>query len=315
MKTMLKGLSAGVLSLASLGALSSAPAIASSLTGATIGGTAPTDYYVYGVNGSNQTVKIDAPTNADLQTVLGGNAASPTGNVELRATSEETPFDFTKNTSLSGTIGGKSITLSSLTQSDWDTANYNGSNKTFGRYWFDTALTANGLGSLVGTGTIPNGFFNTFKNNGGFQRFSDPNISYVNQNDANGEVAIGLAGHYNALSVLLNSNTINALPTSPINLKVIAQGVLANPNLPVLQASEVVKYSYDGGSKSGYLYSFQATNSGLVATDYLVSHSGNYEVTFQGTKPVPVPAGFVGIALAGAIGGGMIKRRKLASKV
>ncbi len=308
-------LSAGVLSLASLGALSTAPAIASSITGASIGGSAPNDYYVYDVNNSNQTVKmgvngIPLPTPSDVQRVLGGNAASPTGNIELRASSEQSGFDFTLNTSLSGAIGGKSITLSSLTASDWATPSYNGSLKTFGRYWFDQALTANGLGALVGI----NGLYNAFNNNGGFQRFSDPNISYVNQNDANGVVSIGLAGHYNALSVLLNSNTINTLPTAPINLRAVAQAELANPNLPVLQASEVVKYSSDGGSQPGYLYSFIATQSGLVERSDGISHTGNYEVTFQGTRPVPVPAGFVGIALAGVIGGGMMKRRKLASK-
>lgn len=311
MKTLLQGLSASVLSLASVGALFTTPAIAASLTGATIGGSAPNDYLVYGVLG-NQTVSIPN-TDANVQSVLDGNAASPTGNVELRASSEKSNFDateFAKNTTLSGMLGGKSITLSSLTASDWATANYNGSGKTFGQYWFAQALTANGFGAVVGT-SVGDTIFNAFVTNGGFQRFSDPNISYVNQNDADGVVSIGLAGYYNALSVLLNSNTINSLP---ISAKLFVQAVLANPNFPVLQASEVVKYSYDGGKQTGYLYSFFATPSGLVAADDRLSHTGNYEVTFQGARPVPVPAGFVGIALAGVIGGGMMKRRKLASK-
>lgn len=311
MKTMLKGLSAGILSLASLGALSTAPAIASSLTGASIGGDAPSDYLVYDANAIN-TFLVPS-TDANVQTALSGNAASPTGNVELRASSEKAGFDFDKNTSLSGAIGGKSITLSSLTASDWATANYNGSGKTFGEYWFAQALTANGFGAVVGT-AIGNTIFTKFKDNGGYQRFSDPNISYVNQNDANGEVSIGLAGFDNALSVLLTSNTINALPnTAPLFVRTLVNSVLSNPNL-VVQASEVVKYSYDNGNQAGYLYSFKATKSGLVALDDGKSHTGNYEVTFQGAKPVPVPAGFVGIALAGIVGARMIKRRKLAVK-
>jgi hypothetical protein len=89
----------------------------------------------------------------------------------------------------------------------------------------------------------------------------------------------------------------------------VVQAVISRQNL-LAQVSEVVKYSYDGGNQTGYLYSFKATPSNLVALDDGRSHSGNYEVTFQGAKPVPVPAGFVGIALAGAIGGRMIKRRK-----
>jgi hypothetical protein len=317
MKIMLKSLSVGVLSLASLGALST-PAIAASLTGATIGGSASNDYLIYGVNGSNQTVVIPNTSNpsvdfANVQSVLTGNATSPTGNVELRASSEQAGFttaEFAKNTSLSGAIGGKKITLSSLTALDWATTDYNGSGKTFGRYWFDSvlaqALTINNTPVPVNFGAgINNSLFNAFVTNKGFQRFSDPNISYVNQN-TDGLVSIGLAGHYNALSVLFSSNTISALPPS---VQPVVQAVLSRQNL-LAQVSEVVKYSYDDGKQSGYLFSFKATNSGLVALNDGRSHTGNYEVTFQGAKPVPVPAGFVGIALAGAIGGGMLKRRK-----
>ncbi|MEI6063227.1 MAG: NF038130 family PEP-CTERM protein, partial [Pseudanabaena sp. ELA748] len=269
-------------------------AIASSITGATIGGTAPTDYYVYGVSGSN-TVKID-PTPADVQPVLDGNAGSPTGNVELRARSEQGGFDFTLNTSLSGAIGGKSITLSSLTASDWTTV---------GTTWFNAALTANGYGAVIGNVPIYTAAWTKFVSGNGRQRFSDPNISYVNQNEVDGVVSIGLAGHLDATNLLFAS-----LSTSE---KLLLDSLRdpSKANTPI-QASEIVKYTYEG--QTGYLYSFYATNSGLVASDDGVSHTGNYEVTFQGTRPVPVPAGFVGIALAGVIGGGMMKRRKLASK-
>ncbi|MBD2188870.1 NF038130 family PEP-CTERM protein [Pseudanabaena mucicola] len=287
MKTLLQGLSASALSLASVGALFTTPAIASSLTGATIGGSASSDYLVYDANITN-TFLVPS-TFANVQTVLDGDADSPTGNVELRASSEQTVFDFDKNTTLSGTLGGKSITLSSLTASDWYTANYNGSGKTFGEYWLAEALTANGFGAVVGT-PFGNTLFNTFVANGGFQRFSDPNISYVNQDEVNGVVSIGLAGYYNAAFLF-------GLPSANI------------------QASEVVKYSYNGGQQTGYLYGFIATDSKLISNDGTSSHTGNYEVTFQGARPVPVPAGFVGVALAGVIGSGMIKRRKLASNV
>lgn len=161
----------------SLGAIASAPAQAGSLTNATIGGTAASDYYVYDVNGNN-TVKVDS-NSANVNKVLNGNATNPTGNVELRASSEKAGFDFTKNTSLSGTIGGRNITLSSLTASDW-TAN-------FTKTWLTSALVSNNLAIAV-----PQVDFlsNIFTNYGGQQRFSDPNISYVNQNDTTGEISI-----------------------------------------------------------------------------------------------------------------------------
>ena len=55
-------------------------------------GTAATDYLLYD---SNNTHTFLNP-NASLQTILGGTAANPTGNVELAASSEKAGFDFTK---------------------------------------------------------------------------------------------------------------------------------------------------------------------------------------------------------------------------
>jgi hypothetical protein len=187
-----------------------APAHAESIKNVTIGGTAASDYILYDSNATNTF----ANPNANLQTLIGGTAANPTGNVELAASSEKAGFDFTKNTSLNGTIGGRSISISSLTESDWASSSEKYGKKTFGQYWFDSALTAYGLSSMVGT-TVGTNFFNAFKNNGGFQRFSDPNISYVSQ-DANNVINIGLAGHYDASSLFTKS---------------IDQYLLANPAL------------------------------------------------------------------------------------
>ena len=298
MQTLLKYLSAGALSLVSLGALSSAPAIAASINVTSIGGTASDDYLVYDANGTN-TFEV-AKTLANIQNVLGGDAASPTGNVELRARTEKPEFDptkpefdptaFTKNTTLSGAIGGKSITLSSLTKSDWAVV---------GKTWFSAALTANGYGAAL---IIDPNAYQKFVDGMGQQRFSDPNISYVNQDDNNGVISIGLAGHYDATDLLFAS-----LSPSDKNLMIESRD-LSKVGTPV-QASELVKYTYDG--QSGYLFSFSATQTGLVALDDRVSHDGNYEVTLRGAKPVPVPAAFVGIAIAGAIGAAKLKRSKV----
>ena len=258
------------------------PAQAGTLTGATIGGTAASDYLVYDSNATN-TFTV-ANTSANVQKVISGNAASPTGNVELAASSEQTGFNFTNNTTLTGTIGGKTLTLSSLTSDDWfgagKTTTAYGSNN-LANTWFNQVLSSNNISStlLAGFGSNKQTLFKSFLTKGGFQRFSDPNISYVNQDDTSGLISIGLAGHYNAAPLLgLPSN----LFTSP------------------LQASELVKYTYEG--KTDYLYSFKATLSGLVEKSDGISHSGNYEVTIKGVAPAAVPEPSVMLGLLGVAG-------------
>ncbi len=122
-------------------------------------------------------------------------------------------------------------------------------------------------------------------------RFSDPNISYVNQDNATGEVSIGLAGHFNAASLLPSAFSMF--------LRNEYKGVNAKP----IQISEIVKYTYDG--VTDYLWSFEATNSGLVEAGDGVSHSGNYEVAFQGkvppTESVPEPASILGLMAVGSL--------------
>ncbi|MEH2433616.1 MAG: NF038130 family PEP-CTERM protein [Nostoc sp.] len=261
-------------------AFATVPAQAGTLTGATIGGTAASDYLVYDSNAKN-TFSV-ANTSENVQKVLSGNAASPTGNVELAASSEQAGFDFTKNTTLAGTIGGKTLTLSSLTSDDWfgvgqTTTTYGLNN--LANTWFNQALNSNSTIStlLAASGYTQQTLFNSFLTNGGFQRFSDPNISYVNQDDTNGLISIGLAGHLNAAPLLGLSSSVFKL-----------------------QASEIVKYTYDG--KTDYLYSFKATNSGLLELSDGISHSGNYEVTIKGVPPAAVPEPSVMLGLLGVAG-------------
>lgn len=261
--------------------LATVPAQAGTLTSATIGGTAASDYLVYDSNATN-TFKV-ANTSENVQKVLSGNAASPTGNVELAASSEQGGFDFTKNTTLTGTIGGKTLTLSSLTSDDWfgvgqTTTTYGLNN--LANTWFNQALSSNSITSplLTAFGYTQQTLFNSFLTKGGFQRFSDPNISYVNQDDTSGLISIGLAGHFDAAPLL---------------------GLPSNPFFP-LQASEIVKYTY--GGKTDYLYSFKATKSGLVEISDKISHSGNYEVTIKGVPPAAVPEPSVMLGLLGVAG-------------
>lgn len=272
---LFKKLLIGASIAASVSAIASTPAFAGSLTNATIGGSAASDYLVYGVEG-NKTKEI-AKTQANLQAVLDGNASNPTGNVELRASSEKAGFDFTKNTTLSGKIGGKDITLSSLTAADW-TPN-------FVNTWLTAALNANGFSQF----TSQVGFLsNIFVNYGGMQRFSDPNISYVNQNDTTGEISIGLAGHLNANTLLTQSIDSYMASLNPLTLDyAIAKGLKTTLGTKQIQASEIVKVSYNGGP-SQLLYNFKATETGLTELSDGVSHSGNYEVKFAGIAPPPV---------------------------
>ncbi len=293
MKGIVKSILIGASFVASVSAIASAPAQAASITNVTTGGTAASDYYVYDANNTN-TFRVDSNL-TNVNKVLDGNATHPTGNVELAASSEQAGFDFTKNTSLTGSLNGKNITLSSLTATDW-TPN-------FVNTWLTTGLKANGF-NLTSNQV---GFLaNIFTNYGGEQRFSDPNISYVNQDDSTGLINIGLAGHHNANSLLKNSiNGYIADTSVSLANKIIANGLLGVLGDKQIQASEIVKVSYNGSTN--LLYGFNATQSGLVAADDHVSHSGNYEVSFQGvrstsTPPASTPEPSVMIGLLGICG-------------
>jgi hypothetical protein len=296
MAGLVKKLLVGATLAAGVTALASAPAKAGSITGASITGVNGTDYYLYDANTTN-TYRNDA---ASLSTILTGNSSSPTGNVELFANSEtlnNTQFaTYSTVTTLSGQIGGRSITLSSLTAADW--ATNVGGGLTLAQKWFNDALTNNGLGSFVNSSNQTkaatyNYAYNYFLTNGGLQRFSDPNISYVNQNDTTGQISIGLAGHLNAHDMLAQ-----VLPTQ------------LQSYLPATaRASELVKVSYDGGPAQ-YLYGFTATNSGLVAADDGESHSGNYELLLAGIPPAQVPEPSAMLGLMG-LGGFLAAKRKM----
>ncbi|MGF1933363.1 MAG: NF038130 family PEP-CTERM protein [Nostoc sp. ChiQUE02] len=261
-------------------ALATVPAQAGTLTGATIGGTAASDYFVYDSNATN-TFKV-ANTSANVQKVLDGNAANPTGNVELRASTEGVGFDFTKNTSLTGQIGGRSITLSSLTEADWFSTG-SGISKIYGannfaNTWFKQFANAAGITAS----SIPTAY-NAFFGINGFQRSSDPNISYVNQNDITGDIKIGLAGHFNLKDYY-----------APL------LGPMASLLKNGFQASEVVKVTYN--DKTDFLYSFSATATNLKEGTDGKSHSGNYEVSIKGVPPAAVPEPSVILGLLGVAG-------------
>lgn len=266
-------------------AIGSTSALAGSLTNPQFGGSAASDYLSYCSNGSST---FTGPTCTDsLSTILSGNSSSPGGNIELAATSEQGGFDFTKNTSLTGKIGGKDIVISSLTEADWNSNMGNG--KTLLSQWLDDAFLANGINSPFLSLLKPE-IEAAFKNNNGMQRFSDPNISYVNQDNATGEISIGLAGHFNASNMLKA-----ALGNHPF---------LSGFVPTTVKASELVKVVYNNGPAK-FLYSFvatdakQANNLGVGADG--VSHNGNYEVKLAGVTSIPEPSTMLALMAVGGL--------------
>ena len=257
------------------------PAFANGISDPIIGGEE--DVILFNAN-DTQTFE-DA--NANLVDLLTGNASNPTGNIELFATSESA--GFTGATTLSGSLNGSNILLSSLTENDWLTGG-------FGQQWFgeflDNALNPQGQGLRTFFGD--DFLYSQFASNSGREILSDPNISYVNQ-AADGMVSIGLAGHLNAFD------------------RIAGQIPDLIPFLnPTVQASEIVKVVYDNGPAQ-YLYSFSATDSGLTERSDGVSHDGNYEVSFQGNVPesVPEPTTTAALLIVG-VTGALIRKRSVA---
>lgn len=310
MAKVIKQFLLGVSVCVGVGTIANAPAFAGSLTNASISGSA--SYLTYDADPTN-TFKVDN-TSANLTKVLSGDISSPTGNVELFSNSESLSnnvfANYTEVSSLTGKIGDRDITLSSLTMADWSSPV---GSKTLGQSWFDEMLVANGFGSLVAT---PGGtaLFNAFSQHGGFQRFSDPNVAYVNQNDTTGMISIGLAGHLNATPLIMKSIDAFLASSASAQSKALVKAFKPVLAAKTLQASELIKYTYN--NQTGYLYSFTGVSSGLVEKGDGVSHNGVYEVAMQGVLPekpqqsVPEPSLLVGLVGVGSFFAAKRKKAK-----
>lgn len=299
MSSIMKKLLIGASVVASVNVLASTAASAFTVSG--------TDYLLYDANSTSTFLN----PNANINSILAGNSSSPGGNIELYASSEKVnlaSFLQSKDvTSVQGTVAGKSLTLSSLTATDWFGSSLNTAygatnfaNQWFNEFYIQAGLNTQETGlrgaiadtiiantpnmsaaqklatknywNSVATSNQVRGFvYNTYLSDQvqGFQRSSDPNISYVTTSGS--DLLIGLAGHYDAKAYY-----------API------LGTYANFIKNGFQVSEVVKVNYGGIEK--LLYSFSATETNLKEVGDGKSHSGNYEVKLAGVVPPPPPA-------------------------
>ncbi|XWK86078.1 MAG: NF038130 family PEP-CTERM protein [Phormidium sp.] len=285
-------------SAAGMSAIAQAPSFAYSITG-------NNDAWLYDNNYGSCGPTSTCLTNdmSRLNAILAGNSSAPGGNVELFASSEgvnlSTYLTSNARTNIEGTVAGRSLTLSSLTATDWFGSSLNtayGADN-FANRWFNEFYNAAGLASSFGNSTVARSTaYYAFLSDQvkGFQRSSDPNISYITTSGS--DLLIGLAGHLDAKAYY-----------API------LGSLATFIRDGFQVSEVVKVNYGGVEQ--FLYSFNATSSGLTNNSGLyadgLSHSGNYEVALRGVVPpaasVPEPSVVFGLI---GLGGLLAAKRK-----
>lgn len=207
-----------------------------------------------------QTTDLSQTVNA-----LSGDASFAGGNIELYTQSDgASAVDFANADKVSLTVdfgAGNTVVLESLNGQDWfnDGLSYNtsyGANN-LANQWFGDLVDE--LGNVSASQEVE--LFNTFRDAGGFQQLSDPNVSYVEQNGA--EVTVGLGGFIDVRPRFLQLAVASGIDP-----------VTANSSVPNgLQVSEVV--IIDGVAS----YGFEATDSGVRFDDGVDSYSANYEVS------------------------------------
>ncbi|MEL7036056.1 MAG: NF038130 family PEP-CTERM protein [Cyanobacteria bacterium J06592_8] len=257
------------------------------------------DVKLYNSDGTNT---YEDPT-AKVEDLLKTGDNNPGGNVELFATSESVSltqyfFGPQEATSIEGTYKGQSLTISSLTATDWFGDNLdisygadNFANQYFNAF-FDAAI--NDAWKPVAS-LYKENIYNAFGNANLFQAASDPNISYITDNGE--DLMVGLAGYSNLWQKDGLEMAVQALTNSMLGL-----GVYDVFN-ETIQFSEAVKVNYGGVEK--LLFGDFATDSNLVSDDETNSHTGNYEVTvgslIEPPASVPEPSTMLGLMAVGGL--------------
>ncbi len=259
---------------------------------ATVKGDTPISALVTGYNTSGYVVYAETtpgelavtPNSTMLLNALGGDSSHAGGNVELYTASDSATnvaFKDADHVLLELNMSGTMVTLSSLNGHDWfDTpgGNYDttfGANNLANRWFNDFADELKNHTPLV----IGNeqALFESYRDNGGFQRVSDPNVSYVEVNGQ--QILVGLGGfidiHDQAVALIAAATGQPLAAVDPF----VSNGI---------QSSEVVLIN---GVAS---YGFSATPSGVRLNDGVDSYNGNYEVT---NVAVPEPSSAILLGL------------------
>ena len=286
--------SAGVAALGTSVLMADTP-LTASLTGDSVSGS--TIYIVDPTSASNPQEIMFSSDPSQLVNALGGDIDFAGGNVELYAASDGASlsnFATADHVELALTFGnGNQVTLSSLNGQDWFNSVTTGYDTSWGadnlaNQWFndfvDELETFTSLAAFTGD---RENLFETFRDSGGFQQQSDPNISYVET--SGNTVTVGLGGFIDI------KPRVTTLIAGAANLpEALVSGAIPDG----LQSSEVVLINGVAN------YGFNAVSSGVFLDDGVDSYSATYELTH--TVPEPSSAMLILIG-AGAV---TLRRRR-----
>lgn len=262
--------------------------LAATPNSATLSNFATSGYLIYTDSGAGtprelvQTMDQSQAVNA-----LSGSASDAGGNIELYTQSDGANLtDFANADRVELLVdfgGGSQVSLSSLNGQDWfhDGTSYNtsfGANNLANQWFGDLVAELNNFPTLqpmLDTPAEQAHLFNTYRDTGGFQQLSDPNISYVEKNGS--AVTVGLGGFIDVRPRFLQLAIDAGMDPADANAAV--------PN--GIQVSEVV--ILDGVAT----YGFDAVDSGVRYNDGVDSYNANYEVS-----NVPEPSS-TALSLAG----------------